>query len=125
MKKLKYFVAGVAGVAMLAVPGVAFASSCGNVSRAPGPCGIAGEPACTGPVIVGNWVWLPSVEPQAPPIWGFAPPGTPDSTKFGFPGANGNFLNGTGLSLLDNSANCPPGSNTARQTTHGIQSGCE
>ena len=58
---------------------------------------------------------------------GFAPPGAPDSVNFGLPGASGNYQNTvvTGnQSLLDNGANCPPGANTARQTAHGIQSGC-
>jgi hypothetical protein len=83
--------------------------------------------SCSAPVVNGNWVWLPSIDPTAPAMWGFAPPGAPDSVNFGLPGAHGNYQNTavTGnQSLLDNSANCPPGSNTARQTTHGIQSGC-
>jgi hypothetical protein len=97
---------------------VAFADSCSNVSRA------APSPAGPGPVIKGNWVWLPSI---GVPIdaWGFAPPGAFDSTAFGFPGANGNYTNGQTSSLLGMSANCPPGSNLSRQTDHGIQSGCE
>jgi hypothetical protein len=40
------------------------------------------------------------------------------------PGANGNYTNGKTSSLLGVSNNCPPGNNPARQTTHGIQSGC-
>src|SRR5689334_9838611 len=97
---------------------IAFADSCSNVSRA------APSPTGPGPVIKGNWVWLPSI---GVPIdaWGFAPPGTVDSTGFGFPGANGNYTNGQTSSLLGMSANCPPGSNANRQTTQGIQSGCE
>ncbi len=96
---------------------IAFADSCANESRAapaPGP----------GPIVKGNWVWLPSIGvPFA--AWGFAPPGTIDSTLFNFPGANGNYTNGQTSSLLGMSANCPPGANANRQTTHGIQSGCE
>jgi hypothetical protein len=99
---------------------VAFADSCSNVSRA------APSPTGPGPVIKGNWVWLPSLgDPSLPQAWGFAPPGALDSTAFGFPGANGNYTNGQTSSLLGMSANCPPGSNANRQTDHGIQSGCE
>lgn len=96
---------------------IAFADSCDNVSRA------APDPSIQGPVIKGNWVWLPSV--GAPDqVWGFAPPGGWASTTFGFPGANGNYTNGKTSSLLGVSAICT-GANTARQTTHGIQSGCQ
>jgi hypothetical protein len=98
----------------LALPAAAFADSCANVSRA--------APNDPSTVSKGNWVWLPSI--GGPPIWGFAPPGTPDSTLLGLPGANGNYTNGKTDSLLGMSNNCPPGSNTARQTSHGIQSGC-
>jgi hypothetical protein len=109
-------------VAAALLPVAASADSCANFSRAPAPCGFS----CQGPVIEGNWVWLPSV---GAPIaaWGFAPPGAVDSVLFGFPGANGNYQNTrvTGnQSLLDNSATCrKPGTNN-RQTTNGIQSGC-
>ena len=119
----KVLVAAAVTVGVLAIPATAYADSCANVSRAPAACGTS----CPGPVTKGNWVWLPSVDPTAPPIWGFAPPGAPDSVNFGLPGASGNYQNTavTGnQSLLDNSANCPPGANTARQTAHGIQSGC-
>jgi hypothetical protein len=116
----KWLVAGALCAGIVAIPATAFADSCANVSRAPAPCGTS----CTAPVIDGNWVWLPSIDPTAPPIWGFAPPGAADSVAFGFPGANGNYTNGQTSSLLGMSANCPPGSNPARQTSHGIQSGC-
>jgi hypothetical protein len=116
-------VAAVLAAAAALLPIVASADSCGNVSRAPAPCGFT----CPGPVIEGNWIWLPSVSTNLPPIWGFAPPGGPDSVLFGLPGANGNYQNTqvTGnQSLLDNSATCrKPGTNN-RQTSHGIQSGC-
>jgi hypothetical protein len=112
--------AAIAVIAMLALTGVAYADSCANVSRAPAACGFT----CTGPVIDGNWVWLPSIGVPVP-AWGFAPPGAADSTGFGFPGANGNYTNGKTSSLLGMSNNCPPGSNTNRQTAHGIQSGCQ
>lgn len=114
-------IAGAAGAAALALtPVLASADSCANVSRAPAACGTS----CSAPVVKGNWAWLPSIEPGAPAVWGFAPPGTPDSTEFGLPGANGNYTNGATNSLLGNSANCPPGNNPQRQTSHGIQSGC-
>jgi hypothetical protein len=122
MRIRKLVVAAAIMVGVLAVPATAFADSCGNVSRAPGPCGIPGTPACTGPVVVGNWLWLPSV--GGPPIWGFAPPGGPDSILFGAPGQNGNYGVNKPDALLSGSNNCPPGNNTARQTTNGIQSGC-
>ena len=99
--------------------GAALADSCDNTSRA------APNPTGPGPIIKGNWVWLPSLGiPGLPEAWGFAPPGAFDSTTFGFPGANGNYTNGQTASLLGMSANCPPGSNPNRQTDHGIQSGC-
>jgi hypothetical protein len=80
---------------------------------------------CTaGPVTDGNWVWLPSIG-VPDPVWGKAPPGGADSVQLGLPGANGNYTNGKTSSLLGMSNNCPPGNNPARQTTHGIQSGCE
>ena len=109
---------GVAGaVALAAAP--ALADSCANVSRAPAACGMT----CTSPVIVGNWVWLPSVGAGFP-AWGFAPPGAADSTSFGFPGANGNYTNGQTSSLLGMSASCNGGA-LARQQSNGIQSGCQ
>lgn len=132
MRKLKRnakFLAGTAAaIVVMAVPGTAFASSCANVSRSandPAPCGFT----CTSLVTQGNWVWLPSlaavgVPGPFPPLWGFAPPGTPDAQLFGAPGAGGNYTNGQTGSLLGVSNNCPPGNNPNRQTTNGIQSGC-
>lgn len=104
-----------ASLALTAAP--ALADSCDNTSRA------APTPTGPGPIIKGNWVWLPSIGFPVE-AWGFAPPGTVDSTLFGFPGANGNYTNGQTSSLLGRSANCPPGANTNRQTTNGVQSGC-
>ena len=121
--RLKPFMVTLAAVAALAVPAAAVADSCANVSRAPAPCGMN----CTaGPVIDGNWVWLPSIGVPFP-AWGFAPPGAADSTAFGFPGANGNYTNGQTESLLGVSAVCKGAGNAqaARQQDHGIQSGCE
>ena len=119
MRRFLTTLAVVVCAALLTVS-AALADSCGNLSRAPAPCGTD----CTsGPIVQGNWVWLPSIEPGAPPIWGFNPPGAPDSA-LGFPDANGNHA---GASLLDMSAICKGNGNaaTARQTTNGIQSGCE
>ena len=119
----RIFVAASVAAAAALIPIAASADSCANVSRAPAACGST----CAGPVIQGNWVWLPSIGVPVPG-WGFATPGGPDSISFGFPGANGNYQNiqVTGnQSLLDNSATCTkPGTNN-RQTGHGIQSGCE
>jgi hypothetical protein len=106
------------GLLSLALAGTALADSCANISRAPADCGWD----CTAPVIVGNWVWLPSI--GAPVYaWGFAPPGGTDSIQFGFPGANGNYTNGFTNSLLGRSAYCLKGVNTDR--SHGVVSGCE
>jgi hypothetical protein len=121
---LKKVVLAVVAVVALAIPALAAADSCANVSR-PGPdCGLS----CTTVVSDGNWIWLPSLSnigiPGLPPVWGFAPPGADDSVGMGLPGANGNYTNGQTSSLLGMSNNCPPGNNTNRQTTHGIQSGC-
>jgi hypothetical protein len=123
MRLRKPLVAAAITLGVLAIPTTALADTCVNLSRAPGPCGTATTPPCTGPVVQGNWVWLPSV--GAPdPIWLFAPPGGPNSVNFEFPGANGNYTNGKTESLLGVSNNCPPGNNPARQTDHGIQTGC-
>lgn len=62
-----------------------------------------------------------------PPYWGKSTPGTQDSILLNASGANGNYMNGKAVSLLAVSAVCTQ-SNQAfvvRQTTHGIQSGCE
>jgi hypothetical protein len=117
--KLKLLAGSLAATAALAGPVAAYADSCANVSR-PAPT----TTAPTGvPVTTGNWVWLPSIGiPEQ--AWGFATPGTRDSQLLGAPGHNGNYTNGQTASLLGMSANCPPGSNPNRQTTHGIQSGC-
>ena len=109
--------------ALLVAGAAANADDCANVSRAPAPCGWT----CTsGPVVVGNWVWLPSIGvPQY--AWGFATPGSLPSQGLGLPGANGNYLDQAGgfSWLLENSL-CVNG-NTARaaaNSTNGIQSGC-
>lgn len=125
MHRLRLVAAAVATAAAVAIPTTAFADSCANVSRAPAPCGFS----CPGPVVEGNWVWLPSIGVPFP-AWGFAPPGGPDSVNFGMPGANGNYLNFRSTqgstSLLGRSVHClPSGDPTSRQQEHGIQSGCE
>ena len=104
MFRFRVLAAVVASVAALAAPIAAQASSCANFSRPAPACNLT----CSTPVIDGNWVWLPSI--GAPiPAWGFAPPGTPDSQGFGFPGANGNYTNGQTASLLGMSAFCTNG----------------
>ncbi|WP_433874393.1 hypothetical protein [Sinomonas atrocyanea] len=107
--------------ALLLAGSAAYADDCVNVSRAPAPCGTD----CTqGPVIEGNWVWLPSVDANAPAAWGFATPGSAVSQGFGFPGGSGNYLNDRGgFSWLLENGVCANG-NTARQTSHGVQTGC-
>jgi hypothetical protein len=119
--RLKTFVVGLAAAAALAIPAAAVADSCSNVSRAPAACGME----CPAPVTDGNWVWLPSIGVDFP-AWGFAPPGGPDSTEVGLPGANGNYTNGQTASLLGMSAVCQGTGNAqnARQQDHGIQTGC-
>ena len=104
-------------VLSLIVAGTAFADSCANISRAAPDC----HPGCAAPVIRGNWVWLPSIGVPFE-AWGFAAPGGTESVNNGLPGANGNYTNGAGESLLVNSAYCTKGVNTDR--SHGIVSGC-
>jgi hypothetical protein len=118
--KRRLAIALMAGALALGTPALASADSCANISRAAPANYVPGS----GPLVEGNWVWLPSIGVPFP-AWGFAPPGTVDSVAFGMPGANGNYTNGATSSLLGNSANCAPGSTTSRQTDHGIQSGCE
>ena len=99
---------GIAVFACLAISGsVALANDCVNVSR----------PAPTGnqPTQTGNWIWLPSLFPTAPPIWAFAVPGGQ------FSDVPGNFrnLSVTGIdSVLEGTGAC---NNANRQTTKGIQ----
>jgi hypothetical protein len=130
---VKKVIVSVVGALALAIPAVAAADSCTNLSRdanAPAPdCGFT----CTTVVSQGNWVWLPSLystgisSDPLPPIWGFAPPGAADSTGLGLPGSNGNYTNGQTSSLLGVSAICQGGGNVnnVRQSSNGIQSGCE
>jgi hypothetical protein len=114
--RLKMAIAALIVAGSVAVPAAgAFADSCTNVSRD------VHAPGGTTQQAKGNWVWLPQFG-----IWGFAPPGAPDSVANALPGSNGNYQNTavTGnQSLLDNSATCA-GTNTARQQTNGIQTGC-
>ena len=97
-------------ISLVIMAQAASADTCGNVSR-PAPKG--DQPTATG-----VWIWLPSIGvPEEE--WGFASPG-------GAFNPNGNFGGPTGAnSLLTNSASCDPSKTTARQTTNGIQSGCD
>jgi hypothetical protein len=105
------FVTAAAGTVLVLSATAASAHSCANVSRPAPPCGMT----CTTVVSDGHWVWLPSLAnigiPNLPPVWGFDPPA--------------NFTNGATESLLGTSAICSTGGVPARQTEHGIQSGCE
>lgn len=107
--------------ALALAPGVAYADSCANVSRAAPACGMS----CPAPVVVGNWVWLPSIGIPFP-AWGDSPPGSITSIELGLPNANGQYLGqqGTEVWLLENSRLCTSGTLVSRQTDHGIQSGC-
>ena len=97
--------------------GAALADSCDNTSRA------APNVTGPGPIVKGNWVWLPSI---GVPVesWGFAPPGTIESTLFGFPGANGNYTNGQTSSLLGVSARMTPSVSLPRWQSRGFEHGC-
>lgn len=118
MRRLLLCVAALLAAASLSAS-VAFADSCANVSRAPAACGMS----CSAPVTDGHWVWLPSIGVPVP-AWGFASPGTEDAANLGLP--NGNYTNGQTSSLLGVSATCTGNGNAqnARQTDHGIQTGC-
>ncbi|MCA4132355.1 hypothetical protein [Arthrobacter sp. M4] len=119
MFKKSLAAAGLAAAFMF-IPAAANALDCGNVSRAPEPCGAV----CPGgPIIKGNWVWLPSVFPGAAEQWAFVPPGTLQQFDPTFPiGQKGNYQNGAGFALLFN-AICDSNGQVlvARQTDHGIQ----
>ena len=68
-------------VAFVFIPTAAQALDCINVSKPPAECGAV----CTdGPIIHGNWAWLPSVFPGALEVWAFVPPGTVE--EVGLPG---------------------------------------
>ncbi len=102
---------------LIFMPAAAYALDCSNVSRPPAECGSN----CTnGPIIKGNWAWLPSVFPGAPEVWTFVPPGTVQG--FGIPGESGNYQNGEGYALLVNAICDSRGAVlVSRQTEHGIQ----
>lgn len=130
MTRLKFVLAAGAAAAAVAAPITAFADSCANVSRPAPACGMD----CTSPVVVGNWIWLPSLGIPFP-AWDFAPPGTTVFSQFGLntPDSHGNYQNIAKTSsgpviaawLLENSARCDPSKSFPNhQTTHGIQSGC-
>ncbi len=109
----------------------ALADSCANVSRA-APQGWTPATTYQAPLVQGGWVWLPSLTSvfgpaTFPPFWGKITPGTADSILLNAPGQNGNYTNGKTVSLLGVSAVCDVSSQAfvVRQTSHGIQSGCE
>lgn len=116
MFKKSLMTAGIAA-ALVLIPTAAYALDCTNVSRPPAECGSN----CTdGPILKGNWAWLPSVFPGAEEVWAFVPPGTVQD--FGIPGENGNFQSGEGFALLVNAICDSQGSVLVnRQTEHGIQ----
>jgi hypothetical protein len=58
---------------LAATAGTALANDCANFSRAAPACAST-QAGCGFFYTVGNWLWLPSVDPGAPPIWGFMPP---------------------------------------------------
>lgn len=105
---------GVTVVAMLVPASAAFADNCFNTSRA--SQGLSTDPGdFTSPVLVGHWVWLPSVHVPLP-YWGFE---TPE-----------NYQGGTDSPwLLSKTPYCAAGGFLAHEATsrtydHGIQSGC-
>lgn len=116
MFKKSLAAAGLAAAFMF-VPTAANALDCVNVSKPPAACGAD----CTnGPILNGNWAWLPSVFPGAAEVWAFVPPGTVQG--FGLPGEKGNYQNGEGYALLVNAICDSQGSVLMkRQTEHGIQ----
>ena len=102
------FVTAAAGAALVLGATAASAHSCYNASRPPPAC----APTCPAFTTDGLWLWLPSIPGAGlPPVWGF---GVPE-----------NFTNGQTESILGTSAICSTAGVPARQTTHGIQSGCE
>ena len=113
----KTLVAAGLTAAFMLIPTSAYALDCTNPSKPPAACGAV----CTdGPILDGNWAWLPSVFPGAPQAWVFVPPGTVQG--FGLPGEKGNYQNGEGYALLVNAICDSQGSVLVkRQTDHGIQ----
>jgi hypothetical protein len=114
--KKSLIAAGLAAAAIF-IPTAAQALDCTNLSRPPAACGSD----CTdGPIIKGNWAWLPSVFPGSAEVWAFVPPGTIEGA--GLPGENGNYQSGEGYALLVNAICDSEGSVLVnRQTTNGIQ----
>ncbi|HEY9355540.1 MAG TPA: hypothetical protein VIQ52_04455 [Arthrobacter sp.] len=116
----KTFTAAGLAAAFMFVPVAAHALDCTNVSRPPAACGAV----CTdGPILNGNWAWLPSVFPGAPEAWVFVPPGSLKNIDPTAPiGQKGNYQNGEGYALLVNAICDSQGSVlVSRQTDHGIQ----
>lgn len=63
----------IGSAAVLAMTGTALANDCANFSRVAPACYYSSS-GCSGPVVRGNWVFLPSIDASLPPIWGFGPP---------------------------------------------------
>jgi hypothetical protein len=111
MRKLLVTVVAVL-VSLIITAQAASADTCHNGSR-PAPKG--NQPTATG-----VWIWLPSIGVPED-AWGFASPGGNFDTL-----TSGNFGGSTGAnSLLTNSATCDTSKTTSRQTTRGIQTGCD
>ncbi|HEU4669028.1 MAG TPA: hypothetical protein VFS79_15355 [Arthrobacter sp.] len=116
----KSFTAAGLAAAFMFVPVAAHALDCTNVSRPPAACGAV---CPDGPILNGNWAWLPSVFPGAPEAWVFVPPGSLKDIDPTAPiGQKGNYQNGEGYALLVNAICDSQGSVLVnRQTEHGIQ----
>lgn len=95
--KRRMMIVGAVTSAVMMIPSAAFAHACFNASR-PAP-----QDAGSGPIVKGNWVWLPSIGVSFP-AWGFDQPE--------------NFQNGKAHALLENSAAC---GNENRTTEQGVQ----
>lgn len=106
-RRTRAMVTSVGALAVLLAPAAAYADSCTNVSR----------PAPSSETMIGTWMWTGSE-------WMFMVPGGEDSQEMGAPDMNGNFANGSTASILGQTPICTTGV-PARQTQHGLQSGCE
>ena len=94
-------VAGAAAAALAATAGSAFANDCANFSRTAPACWYS-DTGCTSPVVRGNWVFLPSIEPDLPPVWGFGPPANFTNGKTDALTALGNIQSGGAVCATPN-----------------------
>ena len=102
-----------------ALAGTAYANDCANLSRTPPPCYFTAD-GCTTPVFAGNWAFLPSLEPGAPPIWVFSPPANFTNGKTDALTANGNInSNGAVCATPNRQFTGDP------STLHGVLSGAQ